>query len=262
MAAVGSAGASTSARPAAEPPVVASLTPRKTEALWRKLVSRPSPCQALEPGSRLPAAPRGVLRGHRLPAARDDACRHALALRRVLHLRSAARRRQDAAAPRRRGAHPGARAELPPARGGPLHDLEQVGREHRARASTRRASRSGSAWPRPASTSRRATRGRSTRRARRSAAGPARPARTSASSCAASTRATGRGRPREPSSSSASASGRPTCRSTRRTSRTGSRTPRSGRTCPPTSATGRRRSTATPAAGPSPARRWTCAATT
>ena len=45
MAAVGSAGASTPARPAAEPPVVASLTPRETEALWRKLVSRPKPAQ-------------------------------------------------------------------------------------------------------------------------------------------------------------------------------------------------------------------------
>jgi hypothetical protein len=40
-AAVGSGAAGTSPRPAAEPPVVASLTPRATEALWRKLVSRP-----------------------------------------------------------------------------------------------------------------------------------------------------------------------------------------------------------------------------
>jgi hypothetical protein len=40
-AAVGSAGARTPTPPTAEPPVVASLTPGATEALWRKLVSRP-----------------------------------------------------------------------------------------------------------------------------------------------------------------------------------------------------------------------------
>ena len=43
LAAAGSAGTGTTpARPAAEPPPVASLTPRETEALWRKLVSRPA----------------------------------------------------------------------------------------------------------------------------------------------------------------------------------------------------------------------------
>ena len=42
LAAAGSAGTGTPARPAAEPPPVASLTPRETEALWRKLVSRPA----------------------------------------------------------------------------------------------------------------------------------------------------------------------------------------------------------------------------
>jgi hypothetical protein len=40
MAAAGS-GAPAPKAPSGEPPVVASLTPRKTEALWRKLVSRP-----------------------------------------------------------------------------------------------------------------------------------------------------------------------------------------------------------------------------
>jgi hypothetical protein len=44
-AAGGSAGARTPTSPTTEPPVVASLTPRATEALWRKLVSRPKVSQ-------------------------------------------------------------------------------------------------------------------------------------------------------------------------------------------------------------------------
>ena len=69
------------------------------------------------------------------------------------------------------------------------------------RPGTRPASRRGSGWPRPATTSRAATAGCSTSSPRRCAAATGTPARTSASSCAGSTRAaTERGRPAEPSS--------------------------------------------------------------
>ena len=78
---------------------------------------------------RLLAAP--LLRGDRLAAPRDEARRQPVALRAVLHLDPAARRRQDDLPPRPAVAHPRARRELPRGRGDQLQRLGLLGRRER-----------------------------------------------------------------------------------------------------------------------------------
>ena len=93
------------------------------------------------PGARaggLPAAPRRLLRGDRLPPPRDEARGERIPVRRLLHLGPAPRRRQDEAAAGCGGADPRARPELPRAGRVPLRDLDEVGREHRLELVRRR----------------------------------------------------------------------------------------------------------------------------
>ncbi len=109
---------------------VPSLEPRATQvgvAAARAAGDLP----ALRRRSRLPPGAGRLLRGHRLAAPRDQAGRDRLPVRPVLHLRAPDRRRQDEVATRPGLADPRARAELPCARGDPLHDVAEVGRRDR-----------------------------------------------------------------------------------------------------------------------------------
>ena len=82
---------------------------------------------------RLPAAPCRVLRGDRLAPPRDEAGRCSLAVRPVLRLGPARRRRQDEAATGSGVADPRARPERPRVGRDPFHRLAEVGHEHRLR---------------------------------------------------------------------------------------------------------------------------------
>ena len=222
----GLASAGTGARPSAVP-VVPSLEPEKTEALWRSLVRRPRHLRAQEGCRPL----RGVfyaatdwLRLATKLAATPSPCAA------VLRHDPADRRQQDEPQAGRGCSHPRARTELPRAGRIPLDDLEQVDRRKRLDVVRRRGRDAAADGA-----------GRLRHRGRRHVGrervplhGAQRrrrlPGRTRASSCAGCTRATARAPRAGLSSSSAWGSRRRTSPSTRRTSRTGSPTRRSGRT--------------------------------
>ena len=122
-----SAGKSHTQTPDAAP--VPSLEPAATTALWRSL-DDPSPSFGAR-RDRMSAAPRGPLRRLGLAPARHEARGERDALRRLLDLGAADRRRQDAVPSRPGLAHPRARAELPRPCRGPLRNVDALGREHR-----------------------------------------------------------------------------------------------------------------------------------
>ncbi len=123
-----SAGSADSRRPA-EPEPVPSLAPARDGCALGP-PRRPA-CAARAGDGCLPPAACRLLRRDRLAAPGDEARCERLALRRLLRLDPAGRRRQDAAARRPGLAHPGPRPAVPCPRGDPLRDLESLGREYR-----------------------------------------------------------------------------------------------------------------------------------
>ena len=122
--------------------------------------ARPTAARSRAQNCGLPAAPGRLLRGDGLAPPDDEAGGDGVAVRAVLHLRPAARRRQVAAAGERGEPDPRARAGVPRARGDQRHRLDRLGRRRPATPGTRPASRRGGGWPSPATTSPPATPGR------------------------------------------------------------------------------------------------------